>query len=110
MKLETYPTGDIIKLINNYRIHNNLRPLQFNPTLSSEAYNHVMRMAKQRILMHSKLPYFENVAEGQHTDVDVFNDWKNSPKHNANMLQSKVTTCGVAAAKSDTIYWCLMLI
>jgi uncharacterized protein YkwD len=40
----------------------------------------------------------ENIAAGYGTAEQVFNGWKNSPGHNANMLNPKYTQIGIGRA------------
>jgi uncharacterized protein YkwD len=51
----------------------------------------------------------ENIAAGFSTAQDVFNAWKNSPGHNANMLDPSFKAIGIGLAtvsgSSYTYYW-----
>jgi uncharacterized protein YkwD len=108
-KVEDYPTNNIYQLINDYRIRMGRKPLTISPILYIYAYDHARKMAKYKLLVHSELPYFENVGVGYNTAEAMFNGWRNSRGHNENMLQDNVTQYGVAAAKSNSPYWCLIL-
>jgi Cysteine-rich secretory protein family len=53
----------------------------------------------------------ENVASGQKSFSDVMRSWEESAGHRENLLRPKVTTIGVAMAKSSSgrPYWTLVL-
>ncbi|CAI5734408.1 unnamed protein product [Peronospora destructor] len=52
----------------------------------------------------------ENVAVGQNTVLEVMTEWKNSPRHRANLLNNDVVNVGFAKAvntncNSYATYW-----
>ncbi len=103
------------RLISQYRVDRGLKPLKLDPTLMKLAAEHAHRMASMDRMSHS-LPgegsfgqrmaaggfqaamAAENVAAGQKTLADVFEAWRKSPGHNANMLIPNVSLMGIAVA------------
>ena len=43
----------------------------------------------------------ENIAAGTTTWAETFRMWQTSPGHNANLLQSRADSVGVAVARND---------
>lgn len=103
------------RLISQYRVDHGLKPLRIDPTLMKLAAEHAQRMASMDKMSHS-LPgegsfaqriaaggfqaamAAENVAAGQKTLAQVFEAWRKSPGHNANMLLPNVSLMGIALA------------
>ncbi len=118
------------RLISQYRADHGLKPLRLDPTLMTLAAEHAQRMASMDKMSHS-LPgegsfaqriarggfrasmAAENVAAGQKTLADVFEAWRKSPGHNANMLLPNVSLMGIAVAVQPGgryhTYWSLEL-
>jgi uncharacterized protein YkwD len=46
----------------------------------------------------------ENIAAGNSGALDTFNQWKGSPGHNANMLDSRFTALGIGRAIGAGMY------
>lgn len=104
-----------VRLISQYRADRGLKPLKLDPTLMKLAAEHAQRMASMDRMSHS-LPgeggfaqriaaggfrasmAAENVAAGQKTLSQVFEAWRKSPGHNANMLLTNVSLMGIAVA------------
>ncbi|MBN9000309.1 MAG: CAP domain-containing protein [Rhizobiales bacterium] len=55
----------------------------------------------------------ENVGAGYRTLAEAFSGWRDSPKHNANMLKPGVTRLGIGTAYAPKskykVYWSLIL-
>ncbi len=118
------------RLISQYRADHGLKPLRLDPTLMKLAAEHAQRMASMDKMSHS-LPgegsfsrriaaggfrasmAAENVAAGQKTLAEVFEAWRKSPGHNANMLLPNVSLMGIAVAIQPGgryhTYWSLEL-
>ncbi len=116
-----------LTLINQYRQQNGLPPLSVSSALTTAAQLHSEDMAINNYFSHTSLDgrtfvdrirqagytyntcLGENIAAGFPTAQSVFNAWKNSPSHNANMLSScfKVIGIGLAYQTSSTYgyYW-----
>ena len=107
--------------INKYRGQNGLVPLSINPTLTRAAtwmaqdmasynyFNHTDRLGRQwdqRLaqcdVSNGGGAYFwsENIAAWYDTGPAVFDGWKNSPGHNANMLNGNFQSIGIARVAS----------
>ena len=102
-------------LINNHRAANGLGPLGASYLLSKAsqwksndlgvnayfAHDDLSRTWVQRIRdcgYNYNAWLGENIAGGTNTAQDAFNIWKNSPGHNANMLNSNYTAVGIGRA------------
>lgn len=100
-------------LINQYRAQNGRGALAYSGTLSAAANYHSWEMAEYNYFDHTlrggvtwaqNIANFgytantykaENIAAGYETAAAVFNAWKNSPGHNANMLSPNYTVIGI---------------
>jgi hypothetical protein len=55
----------------------------------------------------------ENIAAGSKTWSETFRMWQASPGHNANLLQSKADSVGVAIARNDQTryktFWAMVI-
>ena len=112
--------AQFLKLINNYRASKGLPALKASKSLNVASYKHSYDMGKRGYFSHTTksplpagqtgpLPWdrmkdagyrystakAENIAAGQSTAEKVFNSWKNSSGHNANMLSSKYKVIGI---------------
>ncbi len=118
------------RLISQYRVDHGLKPLTLDPTLMRLASEHAQRMASMDRMSHT-LPgegsfaqriaaggfqasmAAENVAAGQKSLAAVFEAWRKSPGHNANMLLPDVSLMGIALAVQPGgryhTYWSLEL-
>ncbi len=109
-----------ITLLNNYRTANGLQPLLLSDMIAEACDRHGSDMGKYRFFDHTSLEsdWFktgalpwdrmavsgygyntsmgENIAAGQRTATEVFNAWKASSGHNANMLNSAYRVIGVS--------------
>lgn len=123
-----------LTLINNYRASKGLKALKASKSLNMASYTHSLDMAQRAYFAHdTKLPLpagqsgatftsrmsdagytfntykGENLAGGQSTAQAVFNAWKASSGHNANMLNAKYTVIGIGLATVSgspyTNYW-----
>jgi uncharacterized protein YkwD len=97
--------AEVVRLVNEFRAQNGKTKLNVNAALSQAAEEHSEDMAFNDFFSHtgsdgsqvgarvSEEGYDgrsvgENIAAGQSTPQKVFNAWKASPGHNANMLGS----------------------
>ena len=109
-----------VKLLNDYRVSNGLQPLLVSDMISEACDRHNSDMGKYRFFDHytqgsdwfaigaspwdrmaaSGYDYNtykgENIAAGYGTAASVFQGWKNSPGHNANMLGANYKVLGVS--------------
>jgi uncharacterized protein YkwD len=117
----------MLTLINQYRAANGLHELEMTQTLSDAAEYHSVDMATRDYFDHTlsnglswseNMTAFgygfetyraENIAAGNATALDTFQQWVNSPGHNANLLNPNVTAIGTGRAYSGTsefgFYW-----
>ena len=105
--------SSFVALINRYRMQNGLSGLQISITLTQSSQWMSKDMAAGNYLDHTdslgrdpfvRMAAFgytqanysgENIAAGNSSAQDTFNQWKNSPAHNANMLDSAYAVLGV---------------
>jgi hypothetical protein len=111
-------------LINDYRAQNGAPALQISTGLSRMSSWHATDMATKNYFDHTdslgrsfgtRLSQCdasggsagENIAAGYQTAQDVFNGWKNSPGHNANMLNPAYRFIGIARVTGGSygVYW-----
>ena len=107
-----------LTLINNYRQSNGRQPLQvsisltnaakwFSNDMASRNYfpsDHVDSLGRGPSLRMAEFGYNyntwwgENIAAGYSRAQDTFNQWKNSPAHNSNMLNANYKVIGIGRA------------
>lgn len=110
---------EFLRLINEYRQQNGRAPLQPSDNLLRAAAWKSRHMADNNYFAHDDLPidrtwvqrlrdcgythntYLgENIAAGNATAAATFEQWRNSPGHNANMLSANYAAIGIARAYS----------
>jgi uncharacterized protein YkwD len=123
-----------LNLLNQYRASKGLPALKASKALNVASYWHSNDMGTRRYFSHTtKSPLLsgqtgstpwarmkdagygfsttkaENIAAGYSTAQAVFNAWKNSSGHNANMLNANLKVIGIGYAKVTgspyTHYW-----
>jgi hypothetical protein len=116
----------LLELINEYRQENGVGPLVLSGVLSTSATRHSEDMATHDFFSHStkESSYYpggsrpadraaregyptnvytaENIARGQLTAEEVFQDWRGSPEHDAAMLGEHYAAAGIGHVDS---YW-----
>jgi len=98
-----------LPLINNLRAQNGLAPLSIDPGLQSAAVAHSAEMDSTDTLAHASSSAYtgsfsasgENIACGNESAADTFQQWKNSPGHLANMLSANYQFIGIGRAGTD---------
>lgn len=111
-----------LNLLNQYRVQNGVGPLAVSATLNTAAYNHSRDMSDNNYFSHNSpngdTPWDrmadagydyntykgENIARGYASAQAVFDGWRNSPGHNANMLNPNFNVIGIGYV-SDGHYW-----
>lgn len=105
--------GTVVELVNCARAQSGLAPLFANAFLEVAALGHAQDMVNNSFFSHTGSNGFdvgqrvtavgyiwttvgENIAQGQTTDFQVFNDWMASPGHQANILNPAFVDIGVA--------------
>ena len=118
--------NEVIRLVNEIRAENGLKPLRVNWELSRVARFKSQDMVDNRYFSHTSPIYGspfqmirsfglsfrtagENVAYGQRTPRAVVNAWMNSSGHRANILNASYTQIGVGYVASGH-YWTQMFI
>ncbi len=116
-----------LTLINDYRAQNGAAPLQLSDALTISSdwmsndmaeknyFDHTDSLGRDPFTRMTDLGYAgssyegENIAAGNATGQDTFTQWKNSPGHNANMLNSAYRVIGIGRAYSASSaygwYW-----
>jgi uncharacterized protein (TIGR03437 family) len=117
----------VLKLINDYRAQNGLNPLRASLALTRAADWMSADMAAKNYFSHTdsagrdpfvRMTAFgynyggyrgENIAAGYNDAARTFNLWRNSPGHNANMLNANFNVIGISraygAASTYKWYW-----
>ncbi len=118
--------NEVVRLVNEIRLENGLKPLTANWELSRVARYKSEDMSNSRYFSHTSPTYGtpfqmikafglsyrsagENIAYGQRTPSAVVNAWMNSSGHRANILNSSYTQIGVGYCASGN-YWTQMFI
>lgn len=118
--------SEVIRLVNEIRRENGLKPLTANWELSRIARYKSEDMANNRYFSHTSPTYGtpfqmirsfgltyrsagENIAYGQRTPAAVVDAWMNSSGHRANILNPSFTQIGVGYCASGN-YWTQMFI
>ena len=108
--------------VNNYRKAVGVRPATTSYALQVAAWNHAKDMARMNRMTHTGSngsnggqrisaagfrwsAWAENIAVGQTSSTAVFNAWRYSPGHRANMLNPAFTHLGVGLAYGNGRYW-----
>ena len=118
-----------LQLINDYRENNGVEPLILSDTLAVSAERHSQDMARYHFFAHNTVSssYYprgsrpwdrmraegydyntfkgENIAVGYETAERTFEAWRNSPSHNAAMLNGKYRVIGIARINRPGSRW-----
>lgn len=117
---------EVIRLVNEIRAENGLKPLTANWELPRIARYKSEDMSDNRYFSHTSPTYGtpfqmirdfglsyrsagENIAYGQRTPAAVVNAWMDSSGHRANILNASYTQIGVGYCASGD-YWTQMFI
>lgn len=118
--------SEVIRLVNEIRVQNGLKPLTANWELSRVARHKSQDMRDQGYFSHTSPTYGmpfqmiksfglsfrtagENIAKGYATPQAVVNGWMNSSGHRANILNASYTQIGVGYVAQGH-YWTQMFI
>jgi len=117
---------EMLSLVNGIRADRGIAPLRLNSELNNAAFDHSYDMASNNYFSHTGLngstfsqrsieagytgsPRGENIAAGNYSVVNTFNQWVNSPGHLNNMLNSNANEMGIGHATFNgstyTHYW-----
>jgi uncharacterized protein YkwD len=107
-------SGDLLDLVNRTRMSEGLLPLAMDEALTDVAGDYACEMIESEFFAHHSPKtdldpgdrltragyiYFtmgENLAVGQESAEDVFDDWMTSPQHRDNILSSHWREIGIA--------------
>ena len=118
--------NEVVRLVNEIRVSNGLKPLTANWELSRIARYKSEDMSDNRYFSHTSPTYGtpfqmikafglsyrsagENIAYGYRTPAAVVDGWMNSSGHRANILNASYTQIGVGYCASGN-YWTQMFI
>ena len=115
-------------MITLYRSNKGAGALSLDPELQREAEAQARAMASAGKLGHevrgtlttrlnqrgmAKSQAVENVSAGYHTLAEAFSGWRDSPPHNANMLNPAMRRMGIATAYAPgakyKVFWALVM-
>jgi Cysteine-rich secretory protein family len=117
---------DLAETISRYRQEHGLSAVKTDPQLTAIAERQAKAMAASGIMDHSVAGSFssrisgahtgvaaENIAAGTKTWAETFRAWQKSPGHNANLLQARADSVGVAVARNEQTpyktYWAMVI-
>jgi len=117
---------DMAETISRYRQEHGLSAVKTDPQLTAIAERQAKAMAESGIMDHSVAGSFssrisgahtgvaaENIAAGTKTWGDTFRAWQKSPGHNANLLQARADSVGIAVARNEQTpyktYWAMVI-
>lgn len=124
-KVDPVAARDIISI---YRRNNGFATVAVDPRLQDEAQAQAVAMARANVAspglrgsLKSRLATthyahaaaVENVSAGYHTLAEAFSGWRQSPPHNANMLNPGIRRIGIATAYAPgskyKVFWALVM-
>jgi len=117
---------DMAEMISRYRRAHGLSAVRTDSHLTEIAERQAKAMAASGIMDHNVAGSFasrisgartgmagENIAAGTKTWAETFRRWQASAGHNANLLQARADSVGVAVARNDQTryktYWALVI-
>jgi uncharacterized protein YkwD len=117
---------NMAEMISRYRREHGLSTVKTDPQLTAIAERQAKAMADSGVMDHSVAGSFasrisgartgmasENIAAGTKTWAETLRMWQASPGHNANLLQSKADSVGVAVARNDQTryrtFWAMVI-
>ena len=119
---------DAVQIISNYRVSKGLTPVIADPELIILAQNHANAPARDNKVGHEIGGTFadrvktlnsqrsvsvENVSAGYRSFAEAFSGWRDSKRHNANLLNKKVSRFGIAKAVNSNskfkVFWTLVM-
>jgi hypothetical protein len=117
---------DMAAVLSKYRREHGLSAVKIDPQLTAIAKRQAKAMATSGIMDHSVAGSFssrisgvqtrmasENIAAGTKSWAETFRVWQHSSGHNANLLQSRANSVGVAMARNEKTlyktYWAMVI-
>ena len=127
LQMTAEPTRVTLALVNQHRAQRGLRPLTLDPQMTAVAYQQAKAMADADHMDHNIVGDFgrrltankvlhvyagENIGRNIRTAEKMFEWWVNSPVHEGNMSNPRMTRLGFAVAYSPASgkpYWAMAL-
>lgn len=117
---------DMASVLTKYRREHGLSAVKTDPELTAIAERQAKAMAASGIMDHSVAGSFssriagvrtrmasENIAAGTKSWAETFRVWQHSSGHNANLLQTRADSVGVAVARNEKTpyktYWAMVI-
>src|SRR5882672_747111 len=117
---------DRADMISRYRREHGLSVVKTDPQLTAIAERQAKAMAASGTMDHGVAGSFasrisgagtgmaaENIAAGTKTWAETFRTWQTSPGHNANLLQSRADSVGIAVARNEQTryktFWAMVI-
>ena len=119
---------DAARVVSTYRVSKGLSPVIVDPELVILAQNHANAQARANKVGHNIGSTFakrvkslnnkrsvsvENVSAGYRSFAEAFSGWRDSKRHNANLLNKKVRRFGIAKAVNSKskfkVFWTLVM-
>ena len=117
---------DMAEMISRYRREHGLSTVGTDPQLTAMAERQAKAMAASGIMDHDIAGSFssrvsgvrmgmasENIAAGTKTWAETLRMWQASPGHNANLLQARADSVGVAVSRNDQTryktFWAMVI-
>jgi len=117
---------DMAQMISQYRREHGLSAVKIDPQLTAIAERQAKAMAASGIMDHGVAGSFgsrlsgahtgmagENIAAGTKTWAETLRSWQNSSGHNANLLQARADSVGVAVARNEQTryktFWAMVI-
>ncbi|MEZ5788492.1 MAG: CAP domain-containing protein [Xanthobacteraceae bacterium] len=117
---------DMAAVLSKYRRAHGLSTVKTDPQLTAIAERQAKAMAATGVMDHSVAGSFssrisgvqtrmasENIAAGTKSWAETFRVWQQSRGHNANLLQSRADSVGVAVARNERTpyktYWAMVI-
>lgn len=116
---------EVLKLVNNERKKEGLKPLKADKKLEKVAQIKSEEMEEKGYFAHKSPDYgtpfqmmdrfgvryrtaAENIAYGQKTPEEVVDGWMKSKGHRKNILNSHFTQIGIGISKNEPYHWVQM--
>lgn len=114
---------ELLALVNQARLKSGIKALTYNKSLEVAAsirskeikklFSHTRPDGSRCFTVLDEIGYDyksagENIAYGQQSASEVFNDWMNSEGHRQNILNPSYTLIGMACYNSGVLYWAQM--
>lgn len=119
---------DAVQIISSYRVRQGLQPVRIDPDLVVLAQSHANAQAKAnkvghevggsfakrvKLLNDTRAVSVENVSAGYRSFAEAFSGWRESKRHNDNLLNKSVTRFGIAKAVNSNskfkVFWTLIM-